>query len=186
MNLLLLKMVAGRIVVGVLSLLAVSIVVFTITALLPGDAAQEQLGQDATPEALAALRAQMGLNKPGPMRYWEWLSGIVRGDPGESSVTHTPIASLIGSRLPNSLLLVPGYSIKGGEGQGGKSDGAVIAFNDDGFGSVVNASRGIIAAWQTGPFACDPMYFAQAAANASAFANNDLNAALKRAGKLPW
>jgi len=105
MNLLLLRMIAGRIAAGVLSLLAVSIVVFTITALLPGDAAQEQLGQEATPEALAALREQMGLNKSGPRRYWEWLSGIVRGDPGESSVTHTSIASMVGSRLPNSLLL---------------------------------------------------------------------------------
>jgi peptide/nickel transport system permease protein len=91
--------------VTLLSLLAVSIVVFTITALLPGDAAQEQLGQEATPEALAALRAQMGLDKSGPLRYWEWLSGMLRGNPGESSVTHSPIASLIGSRLPNSLLL---------------------------------------------------------------------------------
>jgi peptide/nickel transport system permease protein len=105
MNVLLLRMIAGRIAVGALSLLAVSVVVFTITALLPGDAAQEQLGQDATPEALAALREQMGLNKPAPLRYWEWLSGIVRADAGESSVTHMPVANLIGSRLPNSLLL---------------------------------------------------------------------------------
>lgn len=105
MNVLLLRMIAGRIAVGMLSLLAVSIVVFTITALLPGDAAQEQLGQDATPEALAALRAQMGLDKPAAVRYGQWLSGIVRGDAGESSVTHMPVAGLIGSRLPNSLLL---------------------------------------------------------------------------------
>jgi peptide/nickel transport system permease protein len=104
-NLLLLRMVAGRLLVGMLSLLAVSIVVFTITALLPGDAAQEQLGQDATPEALAALREQMGLNKSGPVRYWEWLAGMVRGNPGESSVTKLPVAQLIGGRLPNSLLL---------------------------------------------------------------------------------
>ena len=105
MNVLLLRMIAGRVAVGLLSLLAVSIVVFTITALLPGDAAQEQLGQEATPEALAALRAQMGLDKPAPLRYWQWLSGIVKGDAGESSVTHMPVAGLIGSRLPNSLLL---------------------------------------------------------------------------------
>jgi peptide/nickel transport system permease protein len=104
-NLLLLRMVAGRLLVGMLSLLAVSIVVFTITALLPGDAAQEQLGQDATPEALAALREQMGLNKSGAVRYWEWLAGMVRGNPGESSVTKLPVAQLIGGRLPNSLLL---------------------------------------------------------------------------------
>jgi peptide/nickel transport system permease protein len=104
-NRLLLRLIAGRLVVGALSLLAVSIVVFAITALLPGDAAQEQLGQDATPEALAALREQMGLNKPGAVRYWEWLSGTVRGDLGESSVTKMPVAQLIGSRLPSSLAL---------------------------------------------------------------------------------
>ena len=105
MNLLILRMVAGRLAVGFLSLLAVSVVVFTITALLPGDAAQEQLGQEATPETLAALRAQMGLDQPGPVRYWKWLSGLARGDAGESSVTHLPVGGLIGSRLPNSLLL---------------------------------------------------------------------------------
>jgi peptide/nickel transport system permease protein len=64
LNTLLLKLLAGRLIVGVLSLLAVAVVVFTITALLPGDAAEEKLGQEATPEALKALRAQMGLDVP--------------------------------------------------------------------------------------------------------------------------
>ena len=105
MNLLLLRLVAGRLLMGVVSLLAVSVVVFTITGLLPGDAAQEQLGQDATPEALAALRQQMGLTQSGPERYWQWLSGSVQGNPGKSSVSGAPVADLIGSRLPNSLLL---------------------------------------------------------------------------------
>jgi peptide/nickel transport system permease protein len=104
-NLLLLRLIAGRLVVGVLSLLAVSVIVFTITGLLPGDAAQEKLGQDATPEALAALREQMGLTQSGPERYWQWLSGMVRGDPGQSTVSGAPVADLIASRLPNSLLL---------------------------------------------------------------------------------
>ena len=69
---------------ALLSLLAVSVVVFAITGVLPGDAAQEQLGQDATPEALAALRAQMGLDVPAPQRYLRWLGGLVRGDLGTS------------------------------------------------------------------------------------------------------
>jgi len=105
MNLLLLRLIAGRLVMGLVSLLAVSVVVFTITGLLPGDAAQEQLGQDATPESLAALRQQMGLTQSGPVRYWQWLSGSVQGNPGKSSVSGAPVADLIGSRLPNSLLL---------------------------------------------------------------------------------
>jgi len=105
MNALLVKLLAQRIALALLSLLAVSVIVFAITAVLPGDAAQEQLGQDATPEALAALRAKMGLNVPAPQRYLHWLTGLLRGDPGVSSTTQLPVAELIGSRLPNSLLL---------------------------------------------------------------------------------
>ena len=105
MNAIVLKLLGQRIALALLSLLAVSVVVFAITALLPGDAAQEQLGQDATPEALAALRVQMGLDVPGPLRYLRWLGGLLTGDPGTSSTTQLPVAQLIGSRLPNSLLL---------------------------------------------------------------------------------
>lgn len=105
MNTIILKLLTQRIAIALLSLLAVSVVVFAITAVLPGDAAQEQLGQDATPEALAALRAQMGLDVPAPERYLRWLGGLVRGDMGQSATTQMPVAELVGSRLPNSLLL---------------------------------------------------------------------------------
>ena len=105
MNLIVLKLLGQRIAIALLSLLAVSVVVFAITAVLPGDAAQEQLGQDATPEALAALRAQMGLDVPAPQRYLHWLGGLVKGDLGTSATTQMPVGDLIGSRLPNSLLL---------------------------------------------------------------------------------
>ena len=105
MNALLLKLLVQRIGLACLSLLAVSVVVFAITGVLPGDAAQEQLGQEATPESLAALRAQMGLDVPAHQRYLGWLGGLVRGDLGMSSATQLPVAELIASRLPNSLLL---------------------------------------------------------------------------------
>jgi peptide/nickel transport system permease protein len=105
MNSVILKLLLQRISIALLSLLAVSVIVFAITAVLPGDAAQEQLGQDATPEALAALRAQMGLNIPAPRRYASWLGGLLRGDMGQSATTQMPVARLVGSRLPNSLLL---------------------------------------------------------------------------------
>jgi peptide/nickel transport system permease protein len=105
MNGLLLKLLAQRIGLALLSLLAVSAVVFAITGVLPGDAAQEQLGQEATPEALAALRAQMGLDVPAHQRYLNWLGGLLRGDLGTSSATQLPVAELIAGRLPNSLLL---------------------------------------------------------------------------------
>jgi len=105
MNLTILRLVAGRLVVGLLSLLAVSVVVFAITAVLPGDAAQERLGQEATAEALAALRQEMGLTQSAPQRYWNWLIGMVRADPGKSVVTGASVGEMIASRLPNSLLL---------------------------------------------------------------------------------
>jgi len=104
-NGLVVKLLAQRLALALLSLLAVSVVVFAITAVLPGDAAQEQLGQEATPEALAALRAQMGLDVPAPQRYVRWLGGLLRGQLGVSSTTQMPVTELIGSRLPNSLLL---------------------------------------------------------------------------------
>ena len=105
MNHVILKLLVQRIALALLSLLAVSVIVFSITAVLPGDAAQEQLGQDATPEAVAALRAQMGLDVPAPERYAKWLLGLVTGDPGRSATTQMPVAELVASRLPNSLLL---------------------------------------------------------------------------------
>jgi peptide/nickel transport system permease protein len=105
MNGLLLKLLVQRIGLALLSLLAVSAVVFAITGVLPGDAAQEQLGQEVTPEALAALRAQMGLDVPAHQRYLNWLGGLARGDLGVSSATQLPVTELIASRLPNSLLL---------------------------------------------------------------------------------
>ena len=105
MNRVILSLLAKRLLLAMLSLLAVSVIVFAITAVLPGDAAQEQLGQDATPDALAALRAQMGLDVPAPARYLRWLWGVVRGDLGQSATTQMPVGDLVASRLPNSLLL---------------------------------------------------------------------------------
>jgi peptide/nickel transport system permease protein len=105
MNTIILKLLTQRIAIALLSLLAVSVVVFAVTAVLPGDAAQELLGQDSTPEALAALRAQMGLDVPAPERYLRWLGGLLRGDMGQSATTQMPVSQLVGSRLPNSLLL---------------------------------------------------------------------------------
>jgi len=99
------RLVLNRIGVGILTLLIVSAVIFTITSLLPGDAAQEALGQSATAETVAALRAQYGLDKPGPVRYANWLGGLVTGNLGQSFSASMPVAELIATRLPKSLLL---------------------------------------------------------------------------------
>ncbi len=83
--------------------------------------------------------------------------------------------------LPKAVFLGPGHG-----GQGASDDECATLFNDDGFGAVINDARGIIAAWQKGPFACDPINFQLAAANAAKAACDGLNAALQRAGKYPF
>ncbi|MCG4454419.1 ABC transporter permease [Pseudomonas sp. MMS21-TM103] len=105
MNSTIARLVFSRLAVGVLTLLIVSLVVFFLTSLLPGDAVQEQLGQDATPAALAALRAQLGLDLPVHLRYLNWLGGLITGNPGVSLVNGMAVDEMIASRLPNTLRL---------------------------------------------------------------------------------
>lgn len=100
-----LRLLARRITLALLTLLLVSAVVFVLASLLPGDAAEEALGQGATPETVAALRATLGLDEPAPLRYWHWLSGLLTGNPGQSLANQMPVADLVRARLPNSLLL---------------------------------------------------------------------------------
>ena len=99
------NLIAKRIAAAALTLLLVSVIVFSITALLPGDAAQAALGQAATPEAVAALRVQLGLDQPALIRYLHWLGGLLTGDAGRSFSDGLPVSVLIGKRLPESLLL---------------------------------------------------------------------------------
>ena len=100
-----LTLILKRIGHTVLTLLAMSLIVFIGTNLLPGDVADALLGQAATPEATAALRAAMHLNDPAPLRYLHWLAGLLTGDLGQSLASHVPVAQLIAGRLANSLLL---------------------------------------------------------------------------------
>ncbi|WP_075792643.1 ABC transporter permease [Massilia putida] len=105
MNATIARLLAQRFALALLTLMMVSVVVFAITNLLPGDAAEESLGQSATPEAVAALRAQFGLDQPAPQRYARWLGHLLGGHPGTSLVNGKPVAELIGQRLPSSLVL---------------------------------------------------------------------------------
>ena len=100
-----LKLIATRVGYTALTMLAISVIVFAGTSLLPGDVASAMLGQAATPEALAALRSTLHLDQPAAVRYFTWLGGLLTGDLGTSLVSHLPVAQLIGSRLANSLLL---------------------------------------------------------------------------------
>lgn len=101
----LLTFTIGRVGSGLLSLILVSILVFVGTALLPGDAAQAILGQNATPEALEQLRQSLGLNDPLPLRYWRWLIGLLQGEMGNSFSSGRPVADLLWPRLGGSLVL---------------------------------------------------------------------------------
>ncbi|MGD9425204.1 ABC transporter permease [Pantoea sp. NSTU24] len=105
MNRYMLFLIARRTGAGILTLLIVSAVVFFITSLLPGDAAQMILGQNATPETVAALRQQLGLDQPLLMRYLHWLAGLVQGDFGISFASHLPVSQLVAQRIPATFEL---------------------------------------------------------------------------------
>ncbi len=100
-----LKLIGRRLALGVLTLLVVSALIFASTEVLPGDVATAILGQQATPEALAAIRAELGLDRPALVRYADWLLGFVQGDLGRSLANRQPIAAQIGQRLGNTLFL---------------------------------------------------------------------------------
>ena len=99
------QMVLRRIGIGFATLIVVSIIVFLATSILPGDVAQIILGQSATPETLAALRAELGMDQPGYVRYFSWLGDMFSGDLGISKAGGATIASLIGGRLGNTMMM---------------------------------------------------------------------------------
>mgnify|MGYP006105754545 FL=1 len=99
------KLVAQRLSLGILLIFAASALLFGLTEILPGDAAQAQLGQSATPENLANLREEMGLNRPALTRYAEWIGGILTGDMGNALSNKLPIGEQIGKRLGATMFL---------------------------------------------------------------------------------
>ncbi len=100
-----LKLIAVRILLGLLTLWAISVLVFLGTEILPGDVAEAILGQAATPETIAALREQLGLNAPPWERYINWLGNILIGDLGTSLSNGVAIDRIIGSRVWNTINL---------------------------------------------------------------------------------
>jgi peptide/nickel transport system permease protein len=102
----LVKIIVRRILLGVLTLLLVSVLVFAATQTLPGDTARAILGKSATPATLKAMRQELGLDRPAVVQYGSWLSGIARGNLGESLAAKAPVTSVIGTRVRNSAVLV--------------------------------------------------------------------------------
>jgi len=100
-----LMLIAKRAALGVATLLVVSLILFLGVELLPGDVAQAILGQDASPDNVANLRRELGLDLPPAQRYLDWLGGVLHGDFGRSLATGREISSLIGPRILNTLFL---------------------------------------------------------------------------------
>ncbi len=98
-------MVLTRLGMALLSLLAVSAIIFWCVEFLPGDTAERILGRNATPESLALLREKLHLNLSGGERYLRWLTALVSGDLGTSLVADRPVVDYIASRIANTALL---------------------------------------------------------------------------------
>jgi peptide/nickel transport system permease protein len=96
---------ARRLLTGLATLLLASIVVFSVLEILPGDPALLMLGMNATPEALAAFREQLGLDQPVLVRYFSWIFGLMTGDFGRSFTYSSPVIDLIAERAVVSLPL---------------------------------------------------------------------------------
>ncbi|MBZ0124382.1 MAG: ABC transporter permease [Roseovarius sp.] len=94
-----------RLLIGLLTLLVVTVIIFGAVELLPGDIATETLGQSATPETLAALRKTLQLDDPAPVRYGRWLAGSLSGDFGMSLANNRPTSELISTRALNTFFL---------------------------------------------------------------------------------
>ena len=100
-----LTLVAKRLGLGFVTLFVVSLVIFSAVQMLPGDFAEERLGQGATEEAVAAIRAELGLDQPAHIRYFQWLGAAVQGDFGTSFGNERPVAEQLQGRFANTLYL---------------------------------------------------------------------------------
>jgi peptide/nickel transport system permease protein len=102
------RFIVRRLVLSIPILLLVSIMVFGLIHLIPGDPVTVILGQESTPEAAVALRHELGLDQPLLIQYVTWVSHVVRGDLGRSLVDRSPVIDQIKVRLPVTLELTIG------------------------------------------------------------------------------
>ena len=102
----LMKYILKKIITLILALFLISVIIFLAFSVIPGDAAVAKLGTDATPERIAALKEQMGLNGSVFARYFTWLGNALRGDFGESlQYSGVSVSSFIGARIGTSAVL---------------------------------------------------------------------------------
>ncbi len=100
-----LPLIGKRLLLGLGTLVVVSIIIFGAVEFLPGDVAQQILGQSATEETVAELRRQLGLDQPAYVRYFQWLGGALQGDFGTSLANKRSVAEQLGPRFMNTLFL---------------------------------------------------------------------------------
>lgn len=96
---------AKRLLAAIPVLVGVTIVVFLLVHLIPGDPAQMVAGHDAPPEEVERIREELGLNRPLHVQYWHYLMGLLRGDLGRSLLTHRPISAELRVRFPATFEL---------------------------------------------------------------------------------
>ena len=101
-----LSLLARRVPLGLMSIVIAAIIVYWATLVLPGDAATAILGQSATPERIAALREQLGLNQSPAAAFFGWAGGFLHGDFGASLTQSQPVWNVVETRLINSAVLV--------------------------------------------------------------------------------
>lgn len=99
------SLIFKKILSSILVVFLLTIIIFLIVHIMPGDPIETMLGDYATPEQIAALRAQYNLDKPLPQQYLLWLKGILKGDWGNSVVSGRPVMPQIMERLPRTLVL---------------------------------------------------------------------------------
>ena len=99
------KYIGKKLSTTLITLLCISFLVYLAFDVIPGDAALAALGTDATPESLEALREQLGLNRPFLQRYVAWLFDFIRGEFGMSYKYQMPVAEMIGSKLPITIIM---------------------------------------------------------------------------------
>ena len=107
------RLIAVRIALGVLTLWAVTVVIFLATQALPGNAAYAVLGHSATPQRLHALEAALHLNRPLISQYGSWIGGVLQGNLGHSLANGEKVSTLIGPRIVNSAALVVAAGVIG-------------------------------------------------------------------------
>ena len=99
------RLIIGRIASSFLTLLLVSLLIFLMLEVLPGDVATRVLGRDATPESVAVLRDRLNLDDPAYLRYLTWLGNFMTGEFGHSLISGRPVVDILGPRIFNTLLL---------------------------------------------------------------------------------